>query len=99
MNCSPTLTTSMRCANRKCSTETLCLRSRGILAVEFLDESGDAGECQIIQRRVIWLCDTGVGASSIETWRPPGQQLRPSGSFPVAFPRSRRTIPPPEVEP
>jgi len=89
----------MQRANPDRSTQTLSLRSGGIFAADFLDGSGRAGECQIIQRRVIWLCDTGVGASSIETWRPPGQRLRPSRSFPVAFPRSRRLIPPPEVEP
>jgi len=89
----------MRRANPECSAHTLCLRSGGIFAVDFLDGSAPAGECQIIQRRVIWLCDACIGAFSIETWRPPGQQLRPSRSFPVAFPRSRRLIPPPEVEP
>lgn len=87
----------MQCANPECSSHRLCRRCSGLSAVDFLDGSGRAGECQIIQRRVIWLCDAGIGALSIETWRPPRQQLRPSRSFPVAFPRSRRTIPPPEV--
>lgn len=87
----------MQCAIPECETQTLYLRSGGIFAVDVLDGASRAGECQIIQRRVIWLCDPCSGAFSIETWRPPGQQVRPSRSFPVAFPRSRRRNPSPEV--
>lgn len=88
----------MQCANRECSAQTLYLRSGGIFSVDVLDGSGHAGECQIVQLRVIWLCDPCIGAFSIETWRPPGQQVRPSRNFPVVFARSRRRIPTPEVE-
>lgn len=87
----------MRCANLECAAQTLYLRTGGIFAVVFLDGSAPAGECQIVQRRVIWLCDACIGAFSIETWRPPGQQLRPSRSFPVTFPRSKSRIPPTEA--
>jgi hypothetical protein len=87
----------MQCANPVCPAQTLYLRSGGIFAVDVIDASGRVGERQIIQRRVIWLCDACIGAFSIETWRPPGQQVRSSRSFPVAFPRSRRRIPPPEA--
>ena len=97
MNCRSFRRASMKCANPDYAAQTLYLRSGGIFAVDFLDGSGPAGECQIIQRRVIWLCDACIGAFSIETWRPPGQQVRPSRSFPVAFPRSKRHLPPPEV--
>jgi hypothetical protein len=71
----------MRCANPACSSETLYLRSGRIFAVDFLGGPGNAGECQIIQRRVIWLCDACTGKFAVETWRPPGEQVRPSGSF------------------
>lgn len=80
----------MQCANPESSTQTLDLGSGAIFAVDFLDGSRPAGECQIMQWRVIWLCDARIGAFSIETWRPPGQQVRPSRSFPVAFRSSRR---------
>lgn len=68
----------MTCANPACNAESLYLRSGGIYAVDFLDGVRPAGECQIIQRRVIWLCDTCTGLFAVETWRPPGEQLRPS---------------------
>ena len=66
----------MKCANPACSVETLYLRSGGIYAVDLLGGAA-AGECQIILRRVIWLCDTCSGQFAVETWRPPGEQLRP----------------------
>jgi hypothetical protein len=87
----------MQCASPDCAAQTLDLRSGGIFAANLLDGSGRAGACQTVQRRVFWLCDACIGAFSIETWRPAGQQPWPSGSFPVAFPRSKRLIPPPEA--
>lgn len=89
----------MRCANSECSASKLHPRSVGIFAVDFLDGSSHAGECQIVQQRVVWLCDACIGAFSVETWRPPVQQGRPSRSFPAGFPRSRRHSPAPEVVP
>jgi hypothetical protein len=68
----------MKCANPACGAETLYLRSGRIYAVDFLGGAADAGECQIIQRRVIWLCDACTGKFAVETWRPPGEQVRPS---------------------
>jgi len=68
--------------------EELYLRSGGIYHVDFLGESGNAGEGQVIQRRVIWLCDACTGMYSVETWRPPGEQVRPSGSDCRVFPRA-----------
>jgi hypothetical protein len=71
----------MRCANPACGAETLYLRSGTIYAVDFLGGAGNAGECQIVRRKVIWLCDACTGRFAVETWRPPGEQVRPSGSF------------------
>jgi hypothetical protein len=79
----------MKCADPACGTESLYLRSGGIYAVDFLGWTGDAGECQIIQRRVIWLCDACTGLFAVETWRPPGEQMRPSRRPFMEFPRAR----------
>jgi hypothetical protein len=78
----------MTCANPACLTETLYLRSGGIFAVD-LPGAADAGECQSIQRRVIWLCDACTGIFAVETWRPPGEQVRPSRSHHIGVPRAR----------
>jgi hypothetical protein len=71
----------MRCANPACGAETLYLRSGKIWAVDFLGGAGDAGESRMIQRRVIWLCDACTGRFAVELWRPPGEQVRPSGTL------------------
>ncbi|MFY9745107.1 MAG: hypothetical protein WBD98_12525 [Acidobacteriaceae bacterium] len=79
----------MTCANPACGTEALYLRSGGIYSVDFLGADEHAGECQNLRRRVIWLCDACTSLFAVETWRPPGQQVRPSGSLPTASPRVR----------
>jgi hypothetical protein len=84
----------MKCANPACSAETLYLRSGSIYAVDFLAGAGNAGECQIIQRRVIWLCDACAGQFTVETWRPPGEQVRPSGRFFEERGMTKRIVPP-----
>jgi hypothetical protein len=86
----------MTCANPACGAEALYLRSGGIYSVDFLGANGNAGECQSLRRRVIWLCDACTSLFAVETWRPPGQQVRPSRSHPIAFPRARRRISPAE---
>jgi hypothetical protein len=60
----------MTCANPACGTESLYLRSGGIYHVDLPGGPGNAGECQIIQRRVIWLCDACTHLFAVETWRP-----------------------------
>jgi hypothetical protein len=79
----------MRCANPACGAETLYLRSGGLFEVDYLGESGPAGKCQKGRRRVIWLCDACAGTLAVETWRPPGEQVRPSGSSSAAACGSR----------
>jgi hypothetical protein len=86
----------MKCVNPLCGAETLCLRSGSIFAANFLGETRGAGECQIIQRRVIWLCDACTEEFAVETWRPPGEPVRPSGSF-SASPRMLHRSQPPEA--
>jgi len=80
----------MKCANPACGAASLYLRGGGIYLVDFLDGAGSAGEGQIIQRRVIWLCDTCTSLFAVETWRPPGEQVRPARSHRSGFPRAGR---------
>lgn len=66
----------MKCANPACRVQALDLRDGGIYAVDFPGGAAE-GEGQIILRRVVWLCDICGGQCTVETWRPPGQQVRP----------------------
>jgi hypothetical protein len=84
----------MRCANPACGAQTLYLRSGRIFAVDFLGGTGGAGECQIMLRRVIWLCDACAEDYAVETWRPPGKQGRPSRSSSRSASRMHRNLPP-----
>jgi hypothetical protein len=79
----------MTYANPACGAQSEYLRGGTIFAVDFLGGSGDTGEGQIILRRVIWLCDACSGKFTVETWRPPAEQVRPSGSARMQFPRAR----------
>jgi len=89
----------MKCANPSCDVETLYLRSGGIFAVDFPGAEAP-GDGQMMQRRVIWLCDACSDTFSVETWRPPGEQVRLSGSRGLTFPRTRgRQAGCPELEP
>lgn len=64
------------CANPACRVQALYLRDGGMYAVDFPGGAAE-GEGQIILRRVVWLCDICGGQCTVETWRPPGQQVRP----------------------
>jgi len=75
----------MRCARPGSGVETLDLRSGGIF--DFLDGPRNAGESQVAQRRVTWLCDARTRLLAVETWGPPGEQVRPSGSLRARLPR------------
>ena len=70
----------MKCANQDCSAETLYFRSGKLYAADVLGASGSG------ERRLIWLCDVCAGKCSVETWRPPGEQVRLSGSLPARPP-------------
>ena len=65
-------------------------RNRRVGPVRFLGGTGLTGECQIIQRRDIWLCDACTDLSSVETWRPPEKKVRPSRSFSSGAPEPNR---------
>jgi len=71
----------MTCATPACGAEALDVRQGGVHEVVFLAGTGRAGECQIIQRRVIWLCDACTGLLAVETGRPREEHKRPPRSF------------------
>jgi hypothetical protein len=84
----------MRRANLTCGTKTLYLRSGRIYEIDFLGEAGIPGECQITLRRVIWLCEACTGNITVETWRPPGEQVRPSRRIQKGSGRKNESVPP-----
>jgi hypothetical protein len=70
----------MKCANPKCNAEGLYLRSGSLHALDFMVAGGQESDRQTISRKIVWLCARCTGQFEIETWRPPGQQLRPRNS-------------------
>lgn len=85
----------MRCANPQCQVESNYLRDGSLYWIDEL-----IADSVVPQRRFIWLCSKCSSTFSVETWRPPGQQLRPAaadsqGSAPLSAPRRqpRRSIP------
>ena len=79
----------MTCANPACGLQSLYLRSGGIYHVDSPGAPGKAGESRSVQRKVIWLCHACTGQFSVQTWRPPGEQVQPSAGQPFQFPRAR----------
>lgn len=61
----------MRCANPECRMESSYLRSGSLY---WINEHPADGE--VTKGRFIWLCRMCVAELVVETWRPPGQQLR-----------------------
>lgn len=70
----------MRCANPPCQVESSYLRSGSLYCID--EVLGPAS----VRRRFIWLCGTCAPRFVVETWRPPGQQLRPSFLLPAGAP-------------
>ena len=66
----------MRCANEFCTSESLYLRDGGLYWI-----NPDRDECWCSQderkRKIIWLCRECSKHFVVETWRPPGAQIRP----------------------
>ena len=63
----------MRCANPKCHRESHYLRDGRLYSID--ETNPHTGRTH---RRFIWLCSTCAPSFVVETWRPPGEQLRPS---------------------
>jgi hypothetical protein len=64
----------MQCANPLCSAASKYFRSGSLHCIDCIEQDPSVdGE----RRKVIWLCGECTMQFSVETWRPPGQQLRP----------------------
>lgn len=65
----------MKCANRLCSAESLYFRSGSLHAVDCIATGEMTDGAPILRQKVIWLCENCSHLFTIDTWRPPGQQL------------------------
>ena len=66
----------MQCENPLCNVESMYFRSGSLHCI---DRCGPVGMmAHGDQRRVIWLCEDCSMHFTVETWRPPGQQLQES---------------------
>jgi hypothetical protein len=67
-------TYDMKCAIPACGLESLYFRSGSLHYVDCIDRlREDAGPAK---RQLIWLCHECTALWLVETWRPPGEQLR-----------------------
>jgi hypothetical protein len=64
----------MKCANPICGLEVLYFRSGSLHLINSADAIRD--DLAAAPRKLIWLCRECTPLWSVETWRPPGQQLR-----------------------
>lgn len=82
----------MRCANPQCQFESNYLRDGSLYWIDDLILGSAAP-----QRHFIWLCTQCSPLYSVQTWRPPGEQLvlkAPAHSAPPAHtPRLPRRLP------
>jgi hypothetical protein len=62
----------MHCANPQCRVESAYLRSGGLYEIHE-DANGRV--------RFLWLCGRCASQFVVESWRPAGQQLRPTESL------------------
>lgn len=69
----------MRCANPACACESLYLRDGGLY---WINPDSDEYWCGLDERtrKIIWLCPDCSKHFVVETWRPPGEQIRPRNS-------------------
>jgi len=79
----------MRCANSQCEIESDYLRSGSLYAID--EHSVNA---RGRRSRFIWLCSHCTPRFVVETWRPPGQQLRPGRSAVLATAAAQRALVP-----
>ncbi len=64
----------MKCANPLCGFESLYFRSGSLHCIDSREEA--RGARAQAPRKLIWLCRECTKLWFVETWRPPGQQLR-----------------------
>lgn len=65
----------MKCANCLCNAESLYFRSGSLHAVDCIATEEQVEGKAILRQKVIWLCENCSNLFTIDTWRPPGQQL------------------------
>lgn len=86
----------MRCANPSCNAEALYYRNGSLHWISSADDDdgpiagGKHGE------KVIWLCQKCSSQTVVQSWRPPGQQIRKRNTN-SAVRAARRTLP--ELDP
>ena len=61
----------LECAIPECRGRERFLRSGTLHLVDVVREDGS------IAKRMIWLCDGCTSRYVVQTWRPPGEQIRP----------------------
>jgi len=65
----------MRCANPGCRVESLYFRGGSLNWVEVIDPN-DPFTAEGVTQKLIWLCPECSSQFEVQTWRPPGQQIR-----------------------
>lgn len=87
----------MRCANHLCDAEMTFLRTGSLHVIDIPFDRFDHADADksLPARRFIWLCDPCSQLLVLETWRPPGEQLRfrHPGSIPGGTSHRRRMQP------
>lgn len=82
----------MRCASPQCQIESNYLRDGGLYWIDDVIASS-----ALPQRHFIWLCSQCAPLYSVQTWRPPGEQLvlktPPRAAPPAHTPRLPRRLP------
>lgn len=65
----------MKCANRLCDAESLYFRSGSLHAIDDIGTGELMDQEPFLTQKVIWLCENCSSLFTIDTWRPPGEQL------------------------
>jgi hypothetical protein len=68
----------IRCANPLCGRRTLHLREGGVFLIDGTSSEKHSART-LLSRRTIWLCRSCCRRVKVESWRPPGEQLRSLG--------------------
>jgi hypothetical protein len=80
----------MRCGNPLCRAEGMYFRNGSLRCVDCAERS--PGNANVVRRQVIWLCQRCSDDLTVETWRPPGEQIRPRRFLPARPPGGQRVV-------
>jgi hypothetical protein len=61
----------LECAISECCSREKFLRSGTLHLADIVRENGS------VAQKMIWLCDECTQRYTVQTWRPPGEQIRP----------------------